>query len=177
MRLSIKVVLTVAGLMTAVLIAAAAGPGGTQTANAATSGVSIKSFRFTPATITIKPGDAVRWINDEDTVPHTVTSEKAGGFTSATMKPGDSYSQTFATAGAYNYFCTIHPSMRGVVLVGDATGAPSTPPPPTPRPPSTGTGNVSGGSTPGGWSLAALFAAVLAAPVGATFVLSRRRTR
>ncbi len=177
MRLPIRIGLTVAGLLAAVLIAAATGPGGTQTANAATSGVSIKSFRFSPATISIKPGEAVRWINDEDTTPHDVTSETAGGFASPNLRPGDSYFQTFTSAGAYNYLCVRHPNMRGVVLVGDATGAPSTPPPPTPRPPSTGTGNVSGGNAPGDWSLAVLLAAVLAAPAGATIIVARRRTK
>ena len=96
-------------------------------AKAETRGVSIKSFAFSPATVTAKVGESVRWINDEDAVPHTVTTEAFGGFTSPTMRPGDSFTQAFATAGAYQYFCIIHPRIRGVVLVGDATGAPSTP--------------------------------------------------
>lgn len=176
-RLSIKILVTVAGVMAAVFIAAAALPGGAETANAATSGVSIRSFRFSPATITIQPGETVRWINDEDSVPHTVTSEKQGGFSSSSLKAGDSVFQTFPQAGAYNYFCAIHPSMRGVVLVGDAKGAPSTPPPPTPRAPVAGTGHVAGGDAAGGSSLAALFAAAAAALAGATIIMMRRRAR
>ena len=179
MRPNTRIVLFLAGLLTAVFIAAAAGPGSTHTANAATGGVSIKSFRYSPATITVKPGEAVRWVNDEDSVPHTVTSEKAGGFSSASLKPGESYLQTFDQAGAYNYFCAIHPGMRGVVLVGDATGAPSTPPPPpppTPKAPATGTGSLSGGSADGTWSQAGLLLAVLGVSVAVTvFSLKRRQ--
>ena len=96
-------------------------------AKAETRGVSIKNFAFAPATVNAKVGEAVRWINDEDAVPHTVTSEAFGTFNSPTMRPGASFTQQFDTAGAYQYFCIVHPRMRGVVLVGDATGAPSTP--------------------------------------------------
>ena len=177
MRPNTRIVLTLAGLLMAVFIAAVAGPGSTQTANAATGGVSIKSFRFSPATITIKPGEAVRWINDEDATPHNVISERAGGFASATLRPGDSYFQTFAQAGAYNYFCGIHPGMRGVVLVGDATGAPSTPPPATPKAPATGSGSASGGEADENWSRAALLVAALAASAGATVFSLRRRPK
>ena len=106
-----------------------------QEARAETRGVSIKSFAFSPATVSAKVGEAVRWINDEDAIPHTVTTEAAGGFNSGRLNPGDSYSRTFDTVGAYQFFCQIHPRMRGVVLVGDATGAPGTPFAPLPAAP------------------------------------------
>jgi plastocyanin len=96
-------------------------------AKAETRGVSIKNFAFAPATVNARVGESVRWINDEDAVPHTVTSETFGTFNSSTVRPGDSFSQPFTAAGAYQYFCQVHPRMRGVVLVGEATGAPSTP--------------------------------------------------
>lgn len=112
------------------LAAVAVGAGGLfathQTADAAqTSGVSIKNFAFAPATVKIKAGDTVRWINDESNVPHDITSETYGQFASPALRPGESFFQTFDKAGAYPYFCIIHPRMRGIVLVGDATGEPS----------------------------------------------------
>ncbi len=179
MRLSLRVALGGAGVLAAIVIATAGLGGGARDANAATSGVSVKSFAFSPATIRIKPGEAVRWINDEDTVPHNVTSETAGSFASPTMRPGDSYLRTFETAGAYNYFCSIHPRMRGVVLVGDATGAPSTPPAPspTPKPPSAGNGTVSSASASANWSLAGLLVAALCVPAAATVIVRRRSRR
>lgn len=97
-------------------------------AKAQTSGVSIQNVAYNPTTVRVDVGETVRWIND-DPAPHTVTSEAAGLFSSGVIEPGGSYSRTFDTAGDYQYFCTVHPRlMRGVVLVGDAQGAPSAPP-------------------------------------------------
>jgi plastocyanin len=112
--------------MLAVFIAAGVSAGASHDAHAATGGVSIKNFTFNPATINIKVGEQVRWINDEDSIPHTVTSETSGAFNSPTLRPGESFlSQPFATEGSFPYFCMIHPRMRGVVNVGAATGSPS----------------------------------------------------
>lgn len=121
----------------AVVLMGAGGLAGHDSANAQTSGVSIRRFAFDPATVKIRVGEQVRWINDEDNIPHTVVSENYGGpLLSTLMRPGDSYfSPIFSQAGAYQYLCTIHPRMRGVVLVGDATGAPGVPSPAGPRAP------------------------------------------
>lgn len=129
MRTLTKTALIALIAVTTVSFAAGITGGGGQTASAATSGVSIKGFRFTPATINIKVGEQVRWINDEDTVPHTATSEKGGAFSSKTLRPGESFlTAPFTAEGSYPYFCILHPAMRGVVNVGEATGSPSAPP-------------------------------------------------
>ena len=75
--------------------------------------VAIKSFAFSPATITIKKGDAVSWTN-EDSSAHTATGP---GFDSGTLGPGKSYSYTFNDAGSKDYICSLHPSMRAMVVV------------------------------------------------------------
>ena len=108
----------------------------TETARA-TSGVSTINFAFAPQILNVPVGEAVRWINDEKTVPHTVTSEAPGGFNSPTMKAGDSYFYTFAEAGSFQYYCIIHPGMRAVVNVGNTTGTPSA------RPAARNTGPIS----------------------------------
>ncbi len=129
MRSIVRVAFAAATAIAAVLIGAGGLiGGGAGTASAATSGVSIRGIAFSPNTVNIKVGEAVRWIDDEDAIPHTVTSEKYGGFASATMRPGDSFMHTFTEAGSYQYFCLVHPGMRGVVNVGDATGTPGTRP-------------------------------------------------
>ena len=77
--------------------------------------VSIKSFKFTPADITINVGDTVVWTN-EDSAPHTVESSD-GTLRSDELSKGDTYSYKFTKAGKYDYICGIHPSMKGSVMV------------------------------------------------------------
>jgi plastocyanin len=82
----------------------------------ATRTVVIQNFSFKPAHITIKRGTRVRWIN-KDSTTHTATANN-GAFDSGRLRPGQSYSHTFKTAGRTNkYHCEIHPSMRGSVVV------------------------------------------------------------
>lgn len=83
-----------------------------QSANA----VSIKNFSFTPATLTVKVGTTVTWVND-DSAAHTVTSDSGGLLHSETIAPGQSFSFTFTDTGSVSYHCAIHPSMRGTVVV------------------------------------------------------------
>ncbi len=44
-----------------------------------------------------------------------------GIFDSGLFKPGSSYSTKFNQSGTYNYFCTIHPWMEGIVNVQDTS--------------------------------------------------------
>ena len=78
--------------------------------------VSIQSFSFGPDEITVAAGTTVTWVNDEDAVPHTATSED-GVWDSGTLQPGDSFSFTFDVPGTYPYFCAIHPSMTATIVV------------------------------------------------------------
>lgn len=54
---------------------------------------------------------------NSDTAPHTITSTE-GLFDSDTFGAGGSFRISFDQPGEYPYFCTIHPSMTGSVLVG-----------------------------------------------------------
>jgi plastocyanin len=85
------------------------------------------SERFHPSELTVPAGSDVTWINDDD-LPHTVTSgNKAtygsngytpdGKFNSENLEHGDSFSFHFAEPGKYEYYCTSHPWMSGVVMV------------------------------------------------------------
>lgn len=75
--------------------------------------VTIRNLTFTPRSITVKAGDTVTWTN-RDTTTHTVSGTD---FVSGQIAPGQSYSHKFGTAGTYQYVCTIHPSMEGIVVV------------------------------------------------------------
>ena len=76
--------------------------------------VTIDNFTFAPADLTVKVGTTVTWKNHDD-IPHTIVS--AGKFRSKALDTDDSYSFTFTTAGAYAYFCSLHPHMTGTIKV------------------------------------------------------------
>ena len=75
--------------------------------------VRISGFAFNPSNLTVSVGATVKWVND-DSAPHSITSEN---FKSGTLSNGDSYEFRFATPGIYDYSCSIHPSMKGTILV------------------------------------------------------------
>ncbi len=81
---------------------------------------------FAPNPLTVAPGTTVTWKNT-DTVSHYVTSGKASDETTGTVfdsgnliKPGSTYQFTFANAGTFDYFCSVHPWMTGQVIVASA---------------------------------------------------------
>lgn len=90
---------------------------------------------FEPPVVAINAGDTVTWIND-DREGHTVTSgqgtgrfgwmsgtkfgEPSGVFDSGRFLKDESWSFTFLNTGLFNYYCTIHPWMEGVVFVGES---------------------------------------------------------
>ncbi|MHB8601955.1 MAG: cupredoxin domain-containing protein [Nitrosotalea sp.] len=81
---------------------------------------------FAPNPLTVTPGTTVTWKNT-DTVSHYVTSGKVSDETTGTVfdsgnliKPGNSYQFTFAAAGIFDYFCSVHPWMTGQVIVSGA---------------------------------------------------------
>lgn len=73
----------------------------------------IKDFTFNPNTLTVKAGDTVTWLN-EDGVVHTIKSTE---FTSPNMKNGETFKFQFTVTGTYEYSCSVHPYMKGKVVV------------------------------------------------------------
>jgi len=59
-------------------------------------------------------GKAVTWVNTDDS-PHQVTV--AGLPRSELLTKGKTHTQTFQTAGVYEYVCGLHPNMKGTVEV------------------------------------------------------------
>jgi plastocyanin len=82
---------------------------------AAQNQIVIENFAFKPATLTIKPGTKVTWVNRDD-VPHTA-NETDNRFKSGTLDTDGEFSFSFTTAGTYNYFCALHPKMTGQIIV------------------------------------------------------------
>jgi len=80
-----------------------------------TQNINISNFAFDPPSITIAPGTTVTWTN-QDSVAHTVTGDNVG-LASGHLAKGQSYSFTFNQAGTFTYHCSIHPTMKGTVIV------------------------------------------------------------
>jgi plastocyanin len=102
-------------VLAAVAVLALAVTGASQPASQATKAVAIKSTGFSPKSVTIATGDAVKWTN-RDTKNHQVVANN-GSFASAAIKPGKSYTHTFNTAGTFGYRDALHPSLTGKVVV------------------------------------------------------------
>jgi amicyanin len=94
-------------------------------ADAADIQVKIDNFTFNPQRVTVKVGDTVTWLNEDD-IPHTVRAT-AGDFKSKALDTGDRYAFTFTKAGSYDYFCSLHPHMTGHIVVESVGGASATP--------------------------------------------------
>ena len=71
---------------------------------------------YAPIAVKVEPGTTVTWTND-DSVVHTVTEQESESFDSTFIQAGADWQYTFDESGEYNYYCTLHPWMKGVVLV------------------------------------------------------------
>jgi plastocyanin len=84
---------------------------------------------FSPNPVNVKIGDTITWVN-EDSVFHTVVSgnPSSGGETgkvfdsglsgpTALTTKGKTFSHTFTEKGEFPYFCQLHPTMIGKVIV------------------------------------------------------------
>ncbi|MEP0824757.1 MAG: multicopper oxidase domain-containing protein [Nitrososphaera sp.] len=71
---------------------------------------------FTPGHISVHVGDTVTWKNDDSTA-HTVKSKESGLFTSGSILQKRTFQHTFEEPGTYEYYCSLHPWMTGIVEV------------------------------------------------------------
>ncbi|MGC4948849.1 cupredoxin domain-containing protein [Streptomyces sp. DT224] len=79
--------------------------------------ITIKDFKFRPASLTVRPGAKVTVINS-DTTAHTLTASKGSLFDTEDIAPGKSATITApARSGDFPYTCTIHPFMKGTLTV------------------------------------------------------------
>lgn len=83
--------------------------------------VSIAGLAFDPVATTVAAGQVVQWTN-ADTVPHTVTAgtpvtPDPDLFDSGNLAQDDTICLRFDVAGAYPYYCTVHPMMMATVTV------------------------------------------------------------
>ena len=80
------------------------------------------SYKFVPVNITVPVGTTVTWTNN-DNFTHSVRLVDDGNKV-MDMKPGESVTYTFDTAGLHHYDCSFHPqNMKGTVLVTGGAGS------------------------------------------------------
>jgi plastocyanin len=82
------------------------GGGGTVT-------IDMKNIQFSPSSATVKVGQTVKWVNEDD-VPHNVIG---GPLKSKTFAKGGTYEFTPKKAETISYVCTIHPNMKATLTV------------------------------------------------------------
>jgi plastocyanin len=83
---------------------------------AAPGTVSMKGLRFHPDRISVKVGEKVTWRNDES-IDHNVTATGGAKFMSKAFGGGKTYTYTPRKAGTIKYVCTLHPGMKGTLVV------------------------------------------------------------
>ncbi|MBI2665100.1 cupredoxin family copper-binding protein [Candidatus Woesearchaeota archaeon] len=76
--------------------------------------VVVENYKFMPATLDVKVGDTVEWVN-KDGMDHTVTFGDSPF--DEQLPVGATVSYTFQEAGEFDYLCSFHPSMQGKVIV------------------------------------------------------------
>jgi plastocyanin len=96
-------------------------------------------FCFSPSSVTIHPGDTVRWT--WSSTGHSSTSGSPGMpnglWDSAILNQGAVFTHTFNTAGSFPYYCTPHGAccnMVGTVTVTNPNPTPTPTPTATPAP-------------------------------------------
>lgn len=94
---------------------------GTTSSNSSVAQVKISEtndkYGFAPATLTVAKGTRVEWTNASD-APHTVTSDSGTTLASSIISPsGGTFDFTFTQPGTYSYHCTVHPYMKGTIVV------------------------------------------------------------
>jgi plastocyanin len=106
-------------LITASLTAGGVTKTGTSTVTVqvapATTGVFAPEFEFQPPAADVSAGGIVTWTFGP--IHHTVTFSDANAPDDVPELQDGSASRTFPTNGSFNYRCSIHPSMAGVVRV------------------------------------------------------------
>ncbi len=77
--------------------------------------VQMNNYVFFPDTITVKVGDSVTWRNMDNTSHSATADDKL--FDTGVFDQGGSETVAFDEPGTYTYHCSLHPSMKGTIIV------------------------------------------------------------
>lgn len=79
--------------------------------------VDIRVFAFQPETLTVAPGTAVTWVNQDEEPHNVVAVGDPRAFRSQGIDGGDKFTFVFDKPGTYAYICSVHPHMHGTIVV------------------------------------------------------------
>jgi plastocyanin len=77
--------------------------------------VHIENFQFRPETLEVPVGATVVWVNDDEEIHALFALDDA--FHSPGLDSDETFSHQFTKPGTYEYRCSLHPQMHGVVVV------------------------------------------------------------
>jgi plastocyanin len=113
----------VSGILPIIVYSAEAQKGGTIDVSIVSGASTLTDIAFQPNPVNVKVRDTVRWTNNDNTI-HTVIQgspstggDVPGGFASDIIGPGATFEHTFNQTGTFEYYCNLHPSMVGTVIV------------------------------------------------------------
>lgn len=112
-----KRVLVLGVVLVSILVACSGeGTETTESAGGEEQRVEIADLAFNPEALTVAAGTTVTWVSADPNLPHTSNSEDEVWF-SGTLNEGDEFSFTFEEPGTFAYFCEVHPTMTGSIVV------------------------------------------------------------
>ena len=74
------------------------------------------TWEYVPEVVEVASGGEISWRNSTD-APHNVVFEDDALPSSHVFNQHETYRAAFTKVGRYGYLCTIHPTMRGEVVV------------------------------------------------------------
>jgi plastocyanin len=85
-------------------------------AGGGSNAVKISNFKFAPASLTVQHGAGVT-VTNEDSAAHTATADDGTSFDTGDLAQGASQKINVSKPGTYPYHCTVHPFMKGTLVV------------------------------------------------------------
>lgn len=112
----------------------ASAPEATRDREPASNAIDVANIAYTPEVLEIAVGEKVVWTNKDESVHHTVTSgtpgedgvpgvskgepaKPDGAFDGDLPDASSTFTFRFDDAGTFDYFCAVHPSMTGTIVV------------------------------------------------------------
>jgi len=93
--------------------------GGVLAALASERAIHQKGKAFSESAVTLKKGDGLVFINDDDAVHNIMSMTSGSEFNLGAVQPGSKVTQVFSKSGDLSVICAIHPRLKLAVTVVD----------------------------------------------------------